>query len=203
MSIWGSAIGWGAAKAEGDLAWSRQKRMMKNRHQWEVDDLRAAGLNPILSAGGAPSMASPQAAKLPDLGGNLMRGQEGKATRKKQKVERGQIAVAIDKLRSDITVNTASSAKMQAETRLTESAKKKMDYDGVVSMMGIIPASVHASVAGSASGQAAAKLQPWQDSAQTIIQGLIAAGLLSRGFLTGGSARGGAKNAAGYPRGGN
>ena len=31
---------------------------MKNRHQWEVSDLRKAGLNPILSAGAAPSMGA-------------------------------------------------------------------------------------------------------------------------------------------------
>lgn len=32
--------------------------MMQKRHQWEVDDLRDAGLNPILSANAAPSMGS-------------------------------------------------------------------------------------------------------------------------------------------------
>lgn len=33
------------------------EKQLKNRHQWEVDDLRAAGLNPILSAmKGAPSI---------------------------------------------------------------------------------------------------------------------------------------------------
>ncbi len=31
------------------------REIMQNRHQWEVDDLRAAGLNPLFSAGGAPS----------------------------------------------------------------------------------------------------------------------------------------------------
>lgn len=55
----------GGAKREGDLAWSRTKRQMQNRHQWEVADLRAAGLNPILSAGGAPSMGGVSQTKLP------------------------------------------------------------------------------------------------------------------------------------------
>ena len=60
---WGSAIG-GMASAAGSLgdllsggyfsrkAWQRQKEAMQNAHQWEVADLRKAGLNPILSATG-------------------------------------------------------------------------------------------------------------------------------------------------------
>lgn len=32
--------------------WKYQKQAMQNAHQWEVADLKAAGLNPILSAGG-------------------------------------------------------------------------------------------------------------------------------------------------------
>lgn len=60
---WGSAIG-GLASAAGSIgdlltggyfsrkAWARQKQAMQNAHQWEVQDLRNAGLNPILSATG-------------------------------------------------------------------------------------------------------------------------------------------------------
>jgi hypothetical protein len=34
------------------------KEQLQNRHQWEVSDLKAAGLNPVLSAGGTPSIGS-------------------------------------------------------------------------------------------------------------------------------------------------
>lgn len=48
-------------------AWSRQKQAAQSAHQWEVADLRAAGLNPILSATGGnganlPSVAVAQTA---------------------------------------------------------------------------------------------------------------------------------------------
>lgn len=39
-------------------AQQHQINMMQNAHQWEVQDLRAAGLNPILSAGGSPGSYS-------------------------------------------------------------------------------------------------------------------------------------------------
>ena len=39
--------------------------MMKNRHQWEVQDLLAAGLNPVLSANGTLSMGSSAVADVP------------------------------------------------------------------------------------------------------------------------------------------
>lgn len=50
--------------AEQANAFTRE--MMQSRHQWETADLRAAGLNPILSAGGTPSMGSPTS--IPETG---------------------------------------------------------------------------------------------------------------------------------------
>lgn len=43
-------------------AWSRQKQAAQSAHQWEVADLRAAGLNPILSATGGNGANLPSVA---------------------------------------------------------------------------------------------------------------------------------------------
>lgn len=60
MSGWAAAIGAGMDLANSALglyssskAWRRQRESMQNQHQWEVEDLKKAGLNPILSATGS------------------------------------------------------------------------------------------------------------------------------------------------------
>lgn len=68
--MWGSIIGAGisaaasiygankqakAADAANDKQIAWQREAMQNRHQWEVEDLRKAGLNPILSANAGAS----------------------------------------------------------------------------------------------------------------------------------------------------
>lgn len=77
---WAEAIGgvanFGSSALSAYVGWKHQKEVMKNRHQWEVEDLRKAGLNPILSAGGsgAPGNAPPIVA--PDLAGAMKSGAE-------------------------------------------------------------------------------------------------------------------------------
>nr|QJB21125.1 MAG: DNA pilot protein [Microvirus sp.] len=58
-----------AKEAAKSRDFSREE--MQNRHQWEVSDLRKAGLNPVLSAGAAPSIGSSAQATMqsPDVSG--------------------------------------------------------------------------------------------------------------------------------------
>lgn len=49
------------SKKLAHLQFQHQKEMMQNAHQWEVQDLRNAGLNPILSAGGSGASGSASA----------------------------------------------------------------------------------------------------------------------------------------------
>lgn len=60
MDLTNSALGLYASSK----AWRRQREAAQNAHQWEVQDLRNAGLNPILSATGG-SGASAGSASVP------------------------------------------------------------------------------------------------------------------------------------------
>lgn len=71
-AVGGIASGVASAKAadksvKRQIAWERERAT--HAHQWEVEDLKAAGLNPILSAGGSGATTGGITAPVPDFSG--------------------------------------------------------------------------------------------------------------------------------------
>lgn len=128
MSIGGALIG-GAAGALGSAAagalsanaakemqkrqieWERERA--KNAHQWEVEDLKNAGLNPILSAGGKGATTGGVSAPMPDYSGVANAGA--------QFMSGLETALKAQKTKSDIDLQ-ASQAKLNNEQTLKTTA---------------------------------------------------------------------------------
>jgi len=107
---------------------------LQKRHQWEVADLKAAGLNPILSAGGTPSIGSSAKADVESSGEAISRSVSS--------------ALAAKALQSQIDLNQAQTTKNYEEARFanrnTEVAfqtQKSKELENFL-LAGTIPASL-------------------------------------------------------------
>lgn len=73
----GAVANLGSSAVSAYFSWKHQKEVMKNRHQWEVEDMRKAGLNPILSAtGGSGAAGNAPVIQAPDIAGAMKSGAE-------------------------------------------------------------------------------------------------------------------------------
>lgn len=98
-----------SANTAKQIAWEKERA--KNAHQWEVQDLEAAGINPILSAGGSGATTGGISPQLPDTNGY------------------GRAGEAIDSILSKA---------IQYENMQTNTAKTKAEIDNINEQTGLI-----------------------------------------------------------------
>lgn len=126
--------GWAAAAAvggqllntavnihESNKAWKRQKEVLRNQHQWEVNDLKAAGLNPILSTmshATAPSVNTASA----DL--DIANALAAENAQKQQANQDALTGAQLAEIQSRIKLNGASTAREVEQANLANQQAK-------------------------------------------------------------------------------
>lgn len=126
---WAEAIGGAANLGSSALSayfgWKHQKEVMKNRHQWEVEDLRKAGLNPILSAGGQGTPGNAPIIEAPDLAGASAKAVEAALGKSQEDLIKAQTQ------QSTSSAIQAESAARQAESQasLNRTEEKRVSFE--------------------------------------------------------------------------
>lgn len=131
----GSAKEAASAKKAADNANLFTKEQLQNRHQWQVADLRKAGLNPVLSAGGTPSIGGSAQAQVPDYGGNMSRGVSSG-------LDVARVKAEIDNIKQDTAVKKQTEAlvndqqqKTIWDTLLTQMTTEGIRADNVLKLL--------------------------------------------------------------------
>ena len=114
-AIGGIASGAMSARAareatEKQIEWERERAT--HAHQWEVQDLKAAGLNPILSAGGQGAVTGSISAPMPDYSGIANISQSSSAAEQARTAKKAQ--------KSQEKLNEAAVKQAQAHAKLAE-----------------------------------------------------------------------------------
>lgn len=120
-------------------AFNHQIRMYKNQNQWRVEDLRKAGLNPILSthAGTAMPSASASSVSAPNLStfdnpiNSLAKMQGFSSSRDMQKFNRENHEVELAQKEADLAIRELQAESMRADIQLkgVNSALTQLDVD--------------------------------------------------------------------------
>lgn len=127
MGLANTGLGLWAQSKAARRQWAQQKEALQNQHQWEVADLRKAGLNPMLSVNAGAGGASGGNAAFPqfDVGKNLnkfsesdlLKAQAGAA----QAQEKANSAIAENQYEQSVLAGVAS-RNLAADTVLKQNS---------------------------------------------------------------------------------
>jgi len=92
--------------------WKYTKKMMQTRHQWEVEDLIKAGLNPILGYVGSKGGPPLGSVGIPNIAGGL-----------------GATALSAAKIKEELELLRATSDKARADAAKARVQTKKVDIE--------------------------------------------------------------------------
>lgn len=166
-SLLGGLFGGSSAKKQNKAAIAAQERanaftrqMMQSRHQWEVADLKAAGLNPILSAGGTPSMGASSAAQVVNEGAALTdaanRAGSSIGQARNLQLLRDQLKLQNSQIIAQTNSAEADARNKDAQTRLTNITSDLDEVFGPYQRtMGMLPAGIVGATAAAGVGKMA------------------------------------------------
>jgi len=191
----------GVGNFSSGQAWSRQKRVLQEGVRWRFNDLRAAGINPILAAGYGGASGSVQQMPVADFAGGMtglaragteagLAGPEKKKRKEQTQQVRAQTGVLNkqkDALQAEINNKNADTAlKGQAQalafqqTIATAEQARANAANATLSELAIPQAETMADIESSEFGQWLRKIERGASTASSVIEAVHPVGQLMR-----------------------